>query len=191
MSAWPGWEADVLRELGAIAGGNAVAFLSAWHACEGGTAAFNPLNTTQPAAGATNYNSVGVKNYPSEAVGLHATVQTLTNGFYPGLVRDLRSGTVSPAGIVNRNAAELSKWGTSTACLVARTGALPKNPTRPTPKTQLPPSVGSAAYPGRTAPQDGSAFNAWKRLTHALGTTMPTQARRARRARNRFLGAIR
>src|SRR4051812_17585494 len=61
----PAWTTDVLAGLGnELPTAESVAFLEAWHRAEGGTAAFNWLNTTQGAAGATDYNSVGVKNYP-------------------------------------------------------------------------------------------------------------------------------
>jgi hypothetical protein len=38
----------------------------AWRAAEGGTARWNPFNTTQHARGATDYNGAGAKNYPNE-----------------------------------------------------------------------------------------------------------------------------
>lgn len=53
---------------------------------------FNPLNTTRTASGATDYNSVGVKNYVSEAQGLSATVATLLQSNYTDVVNALRSG---------------------------------------------------------------------------------------------------
>lgn len=53
---------------------------------------FNPLNTTRTASGATDYNSVGVKNYVSEVQGLSATVATLLQGNYNDIVGALRSG---------------------------------------------------------------------------------------------------
>jgi hypothetical protein len=69
-------------------------------------ARFNPMNTTESAPGATDYNSVGVKNYTSWGQGIAATVATLTGG-YPGIVAGFRSGQgVCGPG----HAAEFLKW---------------------------------------------------------------------------------
>jgi len=54
---------------------NRVVFM-AWAQSEGGSARNNMLNTTLPKSGATDYNSVHVKNYPSAEVGIQATVET-------------------------------------------------------------------------------------------------------------------
>lgn len=85
-------------------------YAGAWQQAEGGNAAFNPFNTTQPSAGASNYNSVGVKNYGSLQEGLHATAQTLLNGHYNKLVADLRSGKASAMQLAQDEAA--TPWGT-------------------------------------------------------------------------------
>lgn len=58
------------------------AFMIAWQRAEGSSSSFNPFNTTQPAPGATCYNSLpsmscGVKNYTSREQGIQATVDTL------------------------------------------------------------------------------------------------------------------
>ena len=53
---------------------------------ENAGSAWNPLATTEPAPGATDYNAAGVKNYPSEESGLGATLATFVNGHYPQLV---------------------------------------------------------------------------------------------------------
>lgn len=86
--------------------------LAAWARAEGGSAGFNPLNTTQPWPGATDYNSVGVKNYPNGAAGIAATAATLVNGHYNGIVADLRVGKLPAEEIVRRNASEFDTWGT-------------------------------------------------------------------------------
>ena len=54
--------------------------LLSWMQAEGGTAKFNPLNSTHEKEGATNYNSVGVKNYVSFHQGVVATAKTLNYG---------------------------------------------------------------------------------------------------------------
>lgn len=86
--------------------------LDAWARAEGGTARWNPLNSTQPWPGATDYNSVHVRNYPSGAAGVAATAATLVNGRYDGIVADLRVGKNTAQEIVRRNAAEFGTWGT-------------------------------------------------------------------------------
>lgn len=114
MAAIPGWQRSVLRAIGAPATPANIRFLDLWQRAEGGTAAANPLNTTQPAAGATNYNSVGVKNYPNAGVGIHATAQTLLNGRYEPIVQGLRGG----ASLVDlARAVAASPWGTGAGVL--------------------------------------------------------------------------
>jgi len=83
-------------------------FLSAWQKAEGGSAD-NPFNTTQDAPGATNFNSVGVKRYPSVAEGLDATAETLTNGYYGGILTALQQGNDPMAAA---RAVAASPWGT-------------------------------------------------------------------------------
>lgn len=90
-------------------------FGNAWERAEGGSASFNPFNTTQPFAGASNYNSVGVRNYRSLQDGLKATAQTLLNGHYTKLVQDLRSGKATAAELATDVAN--SPWGTGSGVL--------------------------------------------------------------------------
>lgn len=119
MSTFPGWESQVLRAIGAPVTKGNVAFLDTWQRFEGGSANFNPLNTTQPAAGSSNYNSVGVKNYTSAQQGVAATAATLQNGRYNTVVSLLRTG--NPSGSLlsgkfdkTQVASEISTWGTKT-----------------------------------------------------------------------------
>jgi len=65
----------------------------AWGVAEGSEAIWNPLDTTEPAPGATNYNSAGVKNYPSLQVGLEAVYATLHNGHYAPILAVLADPT--------------------------------------------------------------------------------------------------
>lgn len=76
---------------------------------EGGSAMFNPLNTTLAMTGATNYNSVGVKNYTSYAQGLDATARTLKQANMATLLAALKEGS-SSIGYWRLLAA--SPWGT-------------------------------------------------------------------------------
>lgn len=83
-------------------------FLNAWQQAEGGSDD-NPFNTTQDADGATNFNSVGVKRYPSIDVGLDATAETLTNGYYNNILASLQQGNSASA---SADALAQSPWGT-------------------------------------------------------------------------------
>jgi hypothetical protein len=71
----------------------------AWETSESTAAAFNPLATTHAMEGATDMNSVGVKNYVSLDQGLDASRDTLTGGAeslgYGAIVDSLRA--CSPA----------------------------------------------------------------------------------------------
>lgn len=106
------WKFRVLKGIKAKGAKENRRVLHAQQIAEGGTADNNPLNTTEPWAGATNYNSVGVKNYRTGADGINATVATLLNGHYTGIVNDLREGKLTAEMIVKRNAAEYDTWGT-------------------------------------------------------------------------------
>jgi peptidoglycan hydrolase CwlO-like protein len=90
-----------------------VAAVTAWEMAEGGhwynTAYYNPLNTTQSMPGATVFNSVGVKAYTSWKQGLEATVKTLKNGYYGGIIDALRRGN-DASGVAA--AVGASPWGT-------------------------------------------------------------------------------
>lgn len=59
----------------------------------------------------------------------------------------------------------------------------------PTPRTTFPPGVTGPV--GLPKPVESNPFKAWHQLTMALASTVPTQARRARRAKNKFTRAIR
>jgi hypothetical protein len=90
-----------------------VAAVTAWENAEGGSwgnsAAANPLNTTMPEPGSHAINAAGVQAYPSWPVGFTATVATLNNGDYPGILGALRAG--DDAGAVAA-AVGASPWGT-------------------------------------------------------------------------------
>ena len=90
-----------------------IAAITAWEMAEGGhwynTAYYNPLNTTQSMPGATVFNSVGVKAYTSWKQGLEATMITLKNGYYGGILDALKRGNDSAAVA---QAVGASPWGT-------------------------------------------------------------------------------
>lgn len=112
------WKEHLLSGVGAPQRAESKRFLDAWQQAEGGTAKWNPLNTTFALPGATNYNSTGVKNYTRPVWGVAATVLTLTEPesgplTYPKLLGHLQAGTATAEQIVNDCRSELSHWGTN------------------------------------------------------------------------------
>jgi len=86
----------------------AVNNLVAWMQAEGGDAEYNPLNTTLDLGvkGETNYNKVGVQNYPNETTGEYAEAYVLQHN-YPQIIGALNS---SPAAF--DSTVVTSHWGT-------------------------------------------------------------------------------
>lgn len=122
----PFWRQHLIAVLGGHSDAEKLRFLDAWAQAEGGNAAFNPLNTTFPLPGASDYNSVGVKNYPRPVWGVCATAMTLTDPApgpltYPKLLGHLQSaaGSYTADEIVNDCADELRHWGSDPALILA------------------------------------------------------------------------
>lgn len=103
------WTRDLLHMLG-VPGSypNALSIIAQCQA-EGGSARFNPLNTTLPMDGATDYNSVHVKNYASYGSGLAATTKTLQQANMALLLHELKAGNSS---LSYWRALAASPWGT-------------------------------------------------------------------------------
>jgi murein DD-endopeptidase MepM/ murein hydrolase activator NlpD len=99
----------ILEGIGAPVTQNNITYMRAWRKAEGGKATFNPFNTTQKYQDATNYNSVGVKNYPTMEAGIEATVKTLLNGRYNDIVDSLKSDSPPQVTAASKS---LSVWGT-------------------------------------------------------------------------------
>jgi hypothetical protein len=97
----------------------ALRLYAAWAKAEGGLAQWNPLNTTYPLPNSTMYNSSNVRNYSRPTEGVCATVLTLVNGFYPGILGDLQGGQKTAVEIVNDNADEFRTWGTNPDTILA------------------------------------------------------------------------
>lgn len=98
--------ARVLSGIGAPVNQTNLAVLRAWQKVEGGTASWNPFNTTAKAPGATAYNNNNgypVRNYTSEAQGVDATVRTLKLPYYKLIVQGLKVSNplVAIGGIVS------------------------------------------------------------------------------------------
>jgi hypothetical protein len=112
------WAAALLAKLGLPTTSPNLTAITAWENAEGGnwhnSDAYNPLNTTQSAPGAVATNSAGVKAYTSWDQGLTATVQTLTNGMYGGILAALSKGS-SADDVVS--AVVKSPWGTKNISL--------------------------------------------------------------------------
>jgi hypothetical protein len=90
-----------------------VSALTAWESAEGGNwqnpASGNPLNTTLPEPGSHAINPAGVQAYLSWQEGFAATIATLNNGDYPGILAALRVGGNAQAVA---DAVGASPWGT-------------------------------------------------------------------------------
>jgi len=120
MKAPPGghtpvtWAKALLKTLAMPVTTDDLAAIIAWELAEGGhwynSARYNPLNTTWRMPGATSMNSVGVKAYLSWGQGLAATVNTLHNGLYEGILAALRTGNDAQAVA---DAVGASPWGTN------------------------------------------------------------------------------
>jgi hypothetical protein len=204
MAGWSGWQTELLDTLGAPHSASNLALLNAWQGCEGGSATFNPLNTTQPGPGATNYNSAGVKNYPDNLTGLVATAATLTNGFYNGIVGDLRRGNVPADQILGRNSAEFATWGTQVSCIAGALGGIggaPPGVTGPAvPPLPRPSRTSGGRPPGLEGPITFDArapgpfpftASAFADFTHALGVVLPHDLARVRKARYAMVRVVR
>ena len=107
------WARALLKNLGVPVSPDNVTAIVSWEMAEGGhwynTARFNPLNTTMSEPGATAMNSVGVKAYISWEQGFAATIATLFNGYYAGIIAALERGNDAQAVA---NAVAASPWGT-------------------------------------------------------------------------------
>lgn len=144
----PDWRQKLLGGVNAPVTPDNLRLLTAWQHAEGGTATNNPFNTTQSSPGATNYNSVGVKNYGSPDQGLAATVATLQNGRYDPVLSALRSGN-NAAGAAN--AVVQSPWGTGPN-LMSVLGSTPAPHAAPIPHTTpIPAAVAGSPQLGNAA----------------------------------------
>jgi hypothetical protein len=105
----------LLPKIGARATKRNLVALVAWQRAEGIAGVWNPLGSTLDMPGATDFNSVGVKNYVSFLQGVEATARTLNYGADRGLygyraIRKRLRGN-SFAWLTLR-AVEKSAWGT-------------------------------------------------------------------------------
>jgi hypothetical protein len=126
---------------------------------EGSQATDNPLDTTMPAPGTSDFNSVGVRDYTSVAQGIAATIATIRNGLYPDVVDALARGddlsyviavANSPWGTWRGNPSAatamlrqvVADWAHYAALQVA--GSLPSSPASPAPSASAPAPQGAS-----------------------------------------------
>ena len=99
------WAAKFLASLGAPTDHRNQVVMVAWESAEGTLASWNPLATTYDMAGATQFNSAGVRNYRSLADGIQAIIMTLgiPGHGYESIVADLRArdDPMTTAGAIN------------------------------------------------------------------------------------------
>ena len=108
------WANDFLTKLGMPVTNENVQLMVAWQKAEGTRAQNNPLATTQNMAGATRFNSVGVKNFATYDDGITANVKAITNGRYENVLAALRRGD---SAVATAQAIAASPWGTGQGVL--------------------------------------------------------------------------
>ena len=124
---------NVLRAIGAPYNVQTDRFFRAWAQAEGSRARHNPFATTQRMTGSTTTlnpngtpNSHGVQDYVNWQQGVEATVKTLLNGRYPGLVKAIRAGQSALAMSI---ALKGTPWGTGgLAEIIVRSGRIKDYP---------------------------------------------------------------
>lgn len=120
----------ILGALGAPVTPVTVNLLVAWSWCEkphpdGAWQGNNPLNTTESAGARGVIAGTSIPAYPTQSLGVRATVLTLTNGRYPTLVAALRTQN---AGAFLGATGEGATWGTNWTCVREVYAALPAAP---------------------------------------------------------------
>jgi cell wall-associated NlpC family hydrolase len=162
-----GWQQQILKGVGAPTTPENLRFLDAWQRAEGGSAANNPFNTTEPMPGASSYNSVGVRNYQTPQQGLAATIQTLKGpiGNYGPILDALRQGKDARAAA---QAVANSQWGTGAGVLKVLGGGPATSPATATSTVPIPlkntatpsvvPKTPSLSVPSQAQPNIGAAL---------------------------------
>jgi len=131
MTAWETWAAGGLHGVQAPIDSVNVDTLWAWSNAE--TAPYdlmrycNPLNTTEKWPGSRDSGAQpgpnDVQIYLAVADGIHATVATLTNPYYPTILSHLRNSV--PRSQWADACTDLGKWGTGCAWITRDYGAAP------------------------------------------------------------------
>jgi hypothetical protein len=120
------WARGFLARVSAPACQENLTIVVTWETAESTEAAFNPLATTHAMDGATDFNSVGVKNYLSLSQGLDAARDTLQGGAdsygYATILQDLQACASAEMTAMAINASAWCRGCTSGAYI---TGLLP------------------------------------------------------------------
>lgn len=98
-----------------------IRLLTAWAAAEGGSATWNPLNTTYPTAwGSHDYNGSHVKDYAQPIEGVCATALTLATSHqsnnsltFGGILGWLQAGSSTAEDCVRQFRGQFQTWGTN------------------------------------------------------------------------------
>lgn len=115
------WGKEFARAIGAPFTAQVDLFFRAWAQAEGCLAAYNPFATTQSMEGATNFNSVGVKNYRTWQDGVRATTMTITNPRYPAYAPFLAEIRKGSSALVMAQKLIATPWGTGAGTLAVLT----------------------------------------------------------------------
>lgn len=113
------WASDFLARMGQTdPTPEMLQIVSAWVACEGTKARYNPLATTYDLPPNSNFNTVGVKNFESRDQGIEASKRTLDGDFY-GYARVRAAITANDADDLRWTLIDpLFPWGTGSVCLL-------------------------------------------------------------------------
>jgi hypothetical protein len=112
-NAWPGWDAQVINDLGGKVTSDSLWFLDSWQVTEYSNASNNPLNLTAP-SGIATINSAGVQSYATQLQGAQHTADLIRNNYpeiYDMLVNDKVKDTLFNSDKLNKLISELNKWG--------------------------------------------------------------------------------
>ena len=121
------WAGLFLKTLGAPGCRENRVVAVAWQYAEFTQAAWNPLATTHPMPGSTEFNSVGVQNYPSLEVGLQATKATIDGGLDRYGYRAIASSLARCAdAMTTARAINASSWCAGCVGGTYVTGIVPK-----------------------------------------------------------------
>ena len=89
----------VLDRLGIHRSEFALAAFDAWARMENTRARWNPLATIMKATGSSDFNSVGVQNYPDSETGMEATADTLALSYYDAIKTMLQQESFDRNGV--------------------------------------------------------------------------------------------
>lgn len=168
MPGWAGWQVQLLQHLGDDVTEDSYIVLTAWTRSVNNRGKNNPMGATHAAAGATNYNKAGIKNYPSHAAALQATVEELLLPKYsalPVFIADPHGSHPTTGPHVNP---ELKTWGVNLATFQAQLDALTTNP----------PQI---VYPPAPVTVPAGVSKAWRNIMHYYGHSVPTKRDEARK----------